>query len=78
MSPIPDLISPWQKTTVTRATPVLKRMNSTTNADRRRKLARRHEQSGGGDDEVRVYVVAAFKDEVASTVAWHYGNKIKS
>ncbi|KAG0416775.1 hypothetical protein HPB47_006139 [Ixodes persulcatus] len=74
MSPIPDLILPWQKTTVTPATPISKRM---TNAYRRRKLARRNEQSGGGDDEVRVYVVATFKDGVAATVVWHYENNIK-
>ncbi|KAG0420489.1 hypothetical protein HPB47_003464 [Ixodes persulcatus] len=76
---IPDPIPPWQKTTVTLACPIPRRMNSTTNAGRRRKFARGHEKSGGdGDDELRVYVDAAFKDEVATTAAWHYEHVTKS
>ncbi|KAG0418680.1 hypothetical protein HPB47_004662 [Ixodes persulcatus] len=67
---IPDPIPPWQRTTVTPACPIPRRMNSTTNAGRRRKFARRHEKSGAdGDDELRVYVDAAFKDEEAEVNA---------
>ncbi|XP_042142358.1 uncharacterized protein LOC121833283 [Ixodes scapularis] len=75
---IPDPIPPWQKTMVTPACPIPRRMNSTTNAGRRRKFARRHEEKGGdGDDELRVYVDAAFKDGVATTAAWHYEHVTK-
>lgn len=76
--PIPDPIPPWHKTTVTPARPIPKKMNSTTNTGRRRKFARQHEQSVCRDDELRVYVDAAFKDGVATTAAWHYGQDTKS
>ncbi|KAG0440860.1 hypothetical protein HPB47_016146, partial [Ixodes persulcatus] len=67
---IPDSIPPWQKTTVTPACPIPRRMNSTTNAGRRRKFGRRHKKSGGGDDdELRVYVDAASMDGVTTTAA---------
>ncbi|KAG0413802.1 hypothetical protein HPB47_009061 [Ixodes persulcatus] len=76
--PIPDPIPPWQKTTVTPAWPIPRRMNSATNIDRRRKFARQHEQKNGGDDELYAYVDAAFKDGVAATAAWHYEKTTKS
>ncbi|XP_040066214.3 uncharacterized protein LOC115316881 [Ixodes scapularis] len=76
--PIPDPIPPWQKTTVTPARPIPRRMNSATNTGRRRKFARRHEQKNGGDDELYAYADAAFKDGVAATAAWHYEKTTKS
>lgn len=78
MSPTPDPIPPWQKTTVTPATPITMRTSSTTNAGKRRRFSRWHEQSGGGGDKLRLYDDEAFEDGVAASVTWHYGNETKS